>query len=311
MTGGESAGQEWSAEVVVDAPLARRLIADQFPAVELGSLELLAEGWDNTVWVADARWAFRFPRRTVAIPGVRRELAVLPRLAPLLPVPVPVPELVGRPGHGFPWPFFGAPLLPGREVADANWGDRERARLAVPLAEFLRTLHSAATLAAVDPEVTLPADANQRADMRLRAPWTRERLLELERLGLWRAPAAVGRLLDAAEDLPPAEPTALAHGDLHVRHLLVGEDGAMTGVIDWGDVCRADPAIDLMLLWSLLPPAARDGFLDAYGPVAPDQARRARVLALFLCGTLALYAHHEGLPALEREALGGLARATT
>jgi aminoglycoside phosphotransferase (APT) family kinase protein len=119
----------------------------------------------------------------------------------------------------------------------------------------------------------------------------------------------VAGLLDAALTLPAPERSAVVHGDLHVRHVLVDAEGALTGVIDWGDVCRADPAIDLMLLWSFPPAAAREGFIDAYGPVGPDQLLRARVLALFLCATLALYAHHEGEPALEREAVAGLARA--
>ena len=36
---------------------------------------------------------------------------------------------------------------------------------------------------------------------------------------------------------------------------------------------------------------------------------RARVLAVFLSAVLALYAHHERMPALEREAIAGLGRA--
>jgi aminoglycoside phosphotransferase (APT) family kinase protein len=39
--------------------------------------------------------------------------------------------------------------------------------------------------------------------------------------------------------------TGLAHGDLHVRHLLVDEAGALAGVIDWGEVCRGHPASEL------------------------------------------------------------------
>ena len=35
---------------------------------------------------------------------------------------------------------------------------------------------------------------------------------------------------------------------------------------------------------------------------------RARILSLFLCGTLAVYGHHEGMPQLRREALAGLDR---
>ena len=49
---------EWSAEVTVDEPLARRLIAAQFPEVSLRELTLLGEGWDNTVWLVDGRWVF-------------------------------------------------------------------------------------------------------------------------------------------------------------------------------------------------------------------------------------------------------------
>ena len=35
---------------------------------------------------------------------------------------------------------------------------------------------------------------------------------------------------------------------------------------------------------------------------------RSRVLAVFLCATLAEYGHREGLPAVAREALAGLER---
>jgi len=87
--------------------------------------------------------------------------------------------------------------------------------------------------------------------------------------------------------------------------------GVPTGVIDWDDLCRGDPAIDLMLVWSYLPPTARPAFLAAYGPVRDDQLVRARVLALFLCGSLAVYGHHEGVEGLKREALAGLVLAAT
>ena len=39
-----------------------------------------------------------------------------------------------------------------------------------------------------------------------------------------------------------------------------------------------------------------------------SQWRVSLILALFLCGTLAVYGHHEGMPALRREALAGLDR---
>ena len=145
--------------------------------------------------------------------------------------------------------------------------------------------------------------------MELRVPRTAERLTEMERLGLWRAPGGVHEVLDAARELGEPEPSALVHGDLHIRHLLVDDGCRAAGVIYWIDICRGEPAIDLPLFWSLLPAAGRAQFLDAYGTVTEAQLLRARVLALFLSATLAVYAHHEGMARLAREAIGALERA--
>ena len=82
---------EWAPEICVVEPLARRLIREQFPAVEGRSFQLLGEGWDTTVYLVDDRWTFRFPRKSMVIPGFRNEIAHLPTLAPLLPLPIPVP----------------------------------------------------------------------------------------------------------------------------------------------------------------------------------------------------------------------------
>jgi aminoglycoside phosphotransferase (APT) family kinase protein len=295
--------REWSADVTVDEPLVRHLIAGQFPEVALASLRRFAEGWDNAVWLVDERWAFRFPRRTIAIPGVEREIAVLPGLASRLPVAIPAPVFVGRPALGYPWPFFGAELLPGIEAGDAALDDQARTRLAPALAGFLRTLHDAE----VDDE--LPIDPNRRSEMPYRVKMTVDRIAELEQEGVWHAPAVVAELFAQAEALPASTRAVVCHGDLHFRHLLVDGHGALTGVIDWGDLCRAEPAIDLSLLWSFFPPAGRAAFLDVYGALTDDQHVRARLLAVNLCVILALYGHHEGMDGVKREALGGLERA--
>jgi aminoglycoside phosphotransferase (APT) family kinase protein len=293
---------EWAAEVTVDAALARRLIGDQFPELELRSLSLLGEGWDTTVWLVDDEWVFRFPRRSYPVAGLQYEIAYLPRLAPLLPLPIPNPTLVGRASPAFRWPFYGAPFLPGRELADARLDDEARAALARPLGEFLRTLHAAE----LDGE--LPVDPVQRADMAFRVPRTIDRLAELERLGLWKAPQMVAELLEAARDVPPPEPTAVVHGDLHLRHLLVDGDGRPSAVIDWIDLSRNAPGVDFVLYWSTVPPESRPELLEAYGPMPESELLRARTLSLFLCGTLAVYGRHEGLPALAQEAIEGLER---
>ena len=223
---------EWDAEVAIDEELVRALLRAQFPELDASSARLVGEGWDNAVWLVEEQWAFRFPRRQIAIPGVERELAVLPRLAPLLPVPIPEPRFVGTPTDRFRWPFFGA------ETAE------------------------------------------------------------------------IAELLARAEALPASSGNVLVHGDLHLRHVLV--DGtSMSGVIDWGDVCLGDRAIDLQLVWSLLPAARRESFFGEYGSVDRETSLRAQVLAVYLCAVLAIYARSVGHASLERESLAGLERALT
>ena len=130
---------------------------------------------------------------------------------------------------------------------------------------------------------------------------------ELDRTGVLgdRADA----ILADAEHLPPPGDLVLAHGDLHLRHALVDDTGALTGVIDWGDICRAPASIDLSLYWSAFPRPARERFTAAYGDVDDATLLRARVLALFLNATLAVYARTERMPALEAEARSGVERA--
>jgi aminoglycoside phosphotransferase (APT) family kinase protein len=294
---------EWAAELVVDERLAGELIHEQFAPLPRRSLERLAEGWDYVAYVVDGEWVFRFPRREVVVPGTEREIAVLPRLAAMLPVAVPAPVYVGRAGDRFPWPFYGASFLPGAELAEAGLDDGDGISLARSLARALRALHSRDVLAAVGD--SLPADPLGRADMSARVPRTRDALEAIA--DVWRPPPVVGEILAAATRLSPAEPTAVVHGDLHIRQLLA-DRGELSAIIDWVDLCRSDPGVDLQLWWSLLPPAGREAFFDEYGPVSNESLLRARVLALFLNAILVRHARAEGLPAVEKKALAGLER---
>ena len=286
----------------VDEALARRLIADQFPEVEQRSFRLLGEGWDNTVWLVDEEWVFRFPRREMVISGLLNEIRFLPQLAPRLPLAIPVPTLVGEPSGDFRWPFYGAPFLPGGELADAPLDDEARIGIGRPLGEFLRALHS------LEIDGGLPVDPVRRADMSFRVPKTRERFQQLEELGIWTAPAIAHEIVEEAAALGPPEPTAVVHGDLHLRHLLVRADGSPTAVIDWIDLSRNTPGVDFVLYWATLPPQGRRELAEAYGPISWSELLRARILSLFLCGTLAVWGDQEGVEAVKREALDGLAR---
>jgi aminoglycoside phosphotransferase (APT) family kinase protein len=294
--------EEWAADVVVDAAWAQRLIRSQFPSVAVETLEPAGEGWDVTAWRVDTEWCFRFPRRAVVVAGLLRERDVLPRLAPHLPVPIPAAAFAGEPEGEYPYPFLGAPFIEGAEPVGS--GDQ----LALDMAGFLRELHAVEPAAVGGLE--LPYDTVQRGDMQRRVPMTERRFDQIERAGIWTAPPEIRRLVAEAEAVAKPTRARLVHGDLHLRQMLT-VDGRLTGVIDWIDICLGDPAIDLMSYWSLASEEARPAFLATYGPLDQEQLLRARVLALFLWGTIALYGREEGLPVLEREAVAGLERAAT
>jgi aminoglycoside phosphotransferase (APT) family kinase protein len=308
---------QWTAERTVDAARAAQLISGAFPQLRDLPVVPLAEGWDNTVQLVDGVWAFRFPRRAVVLPGVRREQAVLPLIAPLLPLPVPVPEFSAIDDDPVdPWPFTGSRLIRGQELAESALSDEGRLRTASAVGAFLRELHAPATRAAAGAgRVVLPLDPNQRGWPRARIDDTREVLRHLVADGVWAGDPAVLALLADAEQLeaPSADPV-LVHGDLHVRHLLIVENepawaGRPTGVIDWDDMCLADPAVDLALAYAAFIGPARAALLAAYGPVEPERELRARALAIRLSGFLSSYAAAVARPRLLAESLAGLHRA--
>lgn len=277
----------WSAEEQVDEERASRLVKARFRELAADEVSLVSEGWDYAVFRVDGEWAFRFPRREVVVPGTEREIAVLPLLAERLPVGVPASVFVGRPGDDFPWPFYGARHFPGVEAAGRRVDPGA-------LGAALGALHAPDTFAEVGER--LPADPLGRVDMEVRLP-------RLEELGV-DAPALVA----AARALPPARHTAVCHGDLHMRQLIVDGD-TLTGIVDWVDVCRSDPAVDLSVAWSTLAAEDRPAFFAAYGEVTEETRVRARVVAAFLCAMLADWARKEQVPVVLAAAAAGLQRA--
>ena len=298
---------EWDPEVEVDGERARALIESQFAELRGTSVREIGVGWDNVVFLVDDRWAFRFPRRAIAIPGVEREIEVLRRLASHLPLPIPEPRWIGTPTAEFRWPWFGAPYLPGVELAASGLADDARVEAGAALGAFLRELHSPHVARLVG--ASLPVDPMRRADMGLRIPHARRRLDEVMAAGLWEQTDAVEHLLADATGLPPPPRTLVLHGDLHARHVLVESgSGRATGVIDWGDVSAGDPSADLSIAYGAFVGPARAAFMKAYGPIDGLTELRGRVIATFLAAALLGYAADRGMDALREDSLRSLER---
>ena len=83
---------------------------------------------------------------------------------------------------------------------------------------------------------------------------------------------------------------------------------AIVGVIDWGDVHVGDPGTDLAVVHALLPAAAHDRVLGAYGEVTPRRRAAARRRATWHSVALAADGTDIGDAALVAEAPGSLRR---
>src|SRR5262245_37719806 len=213
----------------IDEALARRLIADQFPEwADLPLRRIEPSGTVNAIFRLGDELSVRLPRHRGPTTAGSRELDWLPKLAPLLPVDVPVPVAQGRPSDDYPWfweihRWVEGETLPIKEI-DAIQAARDLASIVgtmqritpagapqgrgVPLAERDQEIRYWLTRFHGDPGVT--------------AEWER---------------ALAAPSWDGAP--------VWHHGDLDVRNWLV-RDGRISGVIDWGAMGVGDPECDVL-----------------------------------------------------------------
>lgn len=272
----------------VDVPLVRRLLAAQFPQWADLPIEPLAHGGtDNALFRLGSDLVARLPVQEWKGATLAKELEWLPRLAPHLPLAVPVPVAKGEPGEGYPCLWSVYRWLPGEDATVAPIADPSAAVL--QLAEFISALRG------VDADGAPPGRGGPLADRD--APF---------RASLARLPADLDRaaLLAAWESALRAPvwdgPPVLAHGDLDARNVLV-VDGRLSAVVDWGSLGVGDPACEVMVAWKLVPAEAREAFRAALGV---DEAtwERARGWAVSQAVIALGYYTDETNPALVAEA---------
>jgi aminoglycoside phosphotransferase (APT) family kinase protein len=81
-------------------------------------------------------------------------------------------------------------------------------------------------------------------------------------------------------------PPTWIHGDLHPANVLV-DVGELSGVLDFGDLCAGDPAVDLVGAWLLFESSLVQIVLDDYGADDPMLPLRAQGWALLFSVMLA------------------------
>ncbi len=283
------------ADVEITPGLVASLIAEQCPQYAGLPLTPFAHGWDNESFRLGAGLLVRLPRRRVAVPLLVNEQRWLPVLGEGLGVPLPVPVFAGRPSPAFDRPWSVVPHLEGRPMAAVPREARRRA--AAPLARAFAALHRPA-----DPGA--PRNPFRGGPLSERAAATEARLAATPGFG----EAALSRWRRWSAAPAYQGPPLWLHGDPHPLNLLVGEDGGLAAILDWGDLTAGDPACDLATAWLCFDATGRAAFRDA--ATSPhydgDVWTRARAWALHLAAIFV--AHCDDMPVLG--VIGEEARAT-
>jgi aminoglycoside phosphotransferase (APT) family kinase protein len=256
----------------IDIDLVRRLVDTQFPEWSELPLELFdAPGSDHAIYRLGEELSVRLPRHSGALGQARKEFEWLPRLAPCLPLAIPVPLGVGEPAFGYPWSWGVSRWLEG-EVATVE-ALADSSVTAIALGEFLSALHRFAP--AEIPALAAREDLSVRPLAR-RDRATRAAIAAVD--GVFDA-AAMTRLWDEALSAPGWDrPPLWVHGDFHTGNLLT-MDGRLSAVIDFGGLGIGDPACDLTVAFTLMSAKSRAAFRSVLD-VDDSTWTRGRGLAL-------------------------------
>jgi aminoglycoside phosphotransferase (APT) family kinase protein len=249
----------------IDVALVQRLVTAQFPQwADLPIRPVERSGWDNRTFHLGQSMTVRLPSAAAYAPQVQKEHEWLPRLAPLLPLAIPVPLAMGEPADGYPWRWSIYQWLDGEPAASGRITDLRE--FATRLAEFLVALQRIDASGGPAPG---PHNFYRGGSLTIYDAETRQAIAALDGSIDTDAVTAVW---DAALGATWHGSPVWLHGDVAAGNLLV-DGGRLSAVIDFGSSGVGDPACDLSIAWTFFGGESRDAFR---APLPLDRATWAR-----------------------------------
>lgn len=259
-------------KLLIDELLVQRLIENQFPLWRnLGVRAVQHQGWDNRTFHLGDTMLVRLPSAADYALQVAKEHYWLPKFAPLLPLAIASPIVIGEPQDDYPWQWPIYRYLPGESASIGCIADQ--CHFAKSLAEFLTALQK---IDATNGPVAGSHSFYRGASLTLYDAEVQQVLLILQdKLDV----TVVASIWEKALKTPWQNLPVWVHGDISLGNLLV-EEGQLTAVIDFGQLAVGDPACDLAIAWTFFKGRSRDRFrhhlqLDA------DTWNRGRAWALW------------------------------
>ena len=238
--------------LIIEEDFVRRLVATQFPQwKDLPIQAVSLSGWDNRTFHLGDRMLIRMPSAAEYALQVEKEQHWLPRLAPFLPLPIPVPLTVGEPMDGYPWKWSIYGWLDGETAASGHIDDL--CEFAVDLPNFLKALQSIDSTGGPLPGLH---SFYRGGSLLTYDTEVRQALITLE--GKINVEAAT-KVWETALATTWNRKPVWVHGDISAGNLLV-QNGRLSAVIDFGQLAVGDPACDLAIAWTFFKGKSRETF---------------------------------------------------
>lgn len=217
-------------------------VRKEFPTLVWSEVRRVKVGEDHDVIVLDEKLIFRFPRNKAYKKTLATEIRLLRTLLRRsLPFAVPRYQYIAHDQS-----FGGYELIPGHKLtlaAFARLSPKEKTNFVREIASFLSALHRL-------PTKTLFGSTETGWNLaRYRERYFKERRKVVAGA---ISPQLLRRIDDFFEttyrSIAEAPAMAVIHYDLRDEHILVRER-QISGIIDFGDSTRGDPAFDFTCLW--------------------------------------------------------------
>ena len=259
-------------KLMIDAALVQHMVASQFPQwKDLPVRPVALSGWDNRTFHLGEHMLVRMPSAAEYASQVEKEQRWLPRLAPLLPLSIPVPLAIGKPADGYPWKWSIYSWLEGDTAASAPIADL--CDFATSLAQFLSALQR---IDPTDGPLPGPHSFYRGGSLTTYDAETRRAIAALKgKIDVDAASAVWEAALATSWQGAPV----WVHGDISPGNLLV-QEGKLSAVIDFGQLSVGDPACDLAVAWTFFTGESRAVFRTRL-PLDTGTWARGRVWALW------------------------------
>jgi aminoglycoside phosphotransferase (APT) family kinase protein len=272
----------WDKTIDVKEALVSELISSQFE-LKASVIKSLGEGYDNSAFLVNDKYVFRFPHREQLSPTcMANEITLLPYLLERLSFPLPNLTMIGQPTAIYPFQFAGYEILAGELLTEHQAPLVEDPESATILGAWLKELHALPILNTH--KKLIQGEHDWRLDVVYRTQCVIESITQYEQyfIDAGFEPAMLIKTIDFFQDLKiDKSKEGYVHGDLYAKHILVKENGLPAGLIDWGDVHIGHPATDLSIGMMIFNENSLECFFNAYTNYNKDMLDIALFRAFF------------------------------